>query len=212
MSDREKSEGSIVRFVAGQNLFVEGQSADFVYVLQSGAVRITKLVFREQIVVEELSSGSICGDVAMAEGSRYPVGAVALETVEALAIRPADFGSTLLLDPAIGRLVIRKMAARVAAAHFRLGVMSMRSAEGRVLLQLRWEVDRSGGPTFVGFVPVPHDLPEVLGLEAEQVRQVLTRISEAGIVEFDPTGRFRVLDLAAFERRLAYLELADRFA
>jgi CRP-like cAMP-binding protein len=212
VSDREVSEDGVIRFAAGDRLFVEGEPADFVYVLQSGVVRITKLVFREQMLVEELTGGAICGDVAMAEGSRYPVSAVAVEPVEALAIRPADFGSTLLLDPELGRLVIRKMAARVAAAHFRVGVMSMRSAEGRVLLQLRWELERSGAPEFDGFAAVPHDLPEVLALEAEQVRQVLTRISEAGIVEFDPSGRFRVLDLAAFERRLAYLELADRFA
>ncbi|MFP4474200.1 MAG: TIGR02266 family protein [Desulfatibacillaceae bacterium] len=51
-------------YSAGQIIFEEGSSGDWIYVVESGAVELSKMVNGEKVVVEVLREGEIFGDMA----------------------------------------------------------------------------------------------------------------------------------------------------
>lgn len=200
-----------VEFSAGEVLFEQDQKATHLFVVRSGTIRLMRRVFRESFVAEELGKGAVCGEVALAPRALYPTRAVAVEDTVVMAIPAEQFDAAMQKEPAIASLIARKMAARLTYTHYRLGSFALRSIEGRILLQLRSEAMRAGGLTGAVWVAVPWDLPQALNLEDARARSVTESLVAQGLIEVDGSGRFRVVDLSSLDRRLAYLELHDRF-
>jgi CRP-like cAMP-binding protein len=75
------------RFPAGQVIYLEGEPAQTVCILESGWVKATRISpdGREQALLF-LSSGEVFGDVAVLAGAPYAGTVRALEPVEAWAI------------------------------------------------------------------------------------------------------------------------------
>lgn len=210
-SNSETAATTHAEFEAGDVLFRQGELASTVFVINAGIVQLTRRVFREEIIVEQLHRGNLCGDVAFAENARYPVTATALEPVRAVVVGRDDVERVLLQHPHVVAKMAGRLATRLAHTHFRLSALSLRSTEARIMLQLHHEAVRAhalGGETFA---PLPYDLPEVLACERGPVRETIRGLQRDGYIELDNGGRFRIVDREGYERRLSYLELRDRF-
>jgi hypothetical protein len=79
------------------------------------------------------------------------------------------------------------------------------------MLQLRHEAERNAGTEGDGYNPIPFDLPEALASEKGHIDAALRGLVAANLIELDGGGGFRIPDIAAYDRKLRYLELADRF-
>ncbi len=211
MAKESAGSQNLRHFAAGESLFAEGDEARAVFVLQAGTARLERRVFRESLVVEEVGPGAVVGEVSFADGARHTVSCVAVSAVEAIVIEPGQFGSAVLTDPGLTGLVLRRLAARLAATHFRAGVLALRSIEARVMLQLRWETNEAGEGSPAPWVQVPWDLPDAIAAEAGAVRLALENLVRIGLIEIDGSGRFRIVDRGAYDRRLSWHELNDRF-
>lgn len=202
-------------YAAGELLFEQGKAAHHLFIINSGHVQIRRRVFEEEIVLETLGKGNICGDVAFAAGASYPVSAVALDAVQAVVVHRDNLQTVMLDNAKVVARMASRMAARLTAAHFRVAALSMPDPLARVMLQLRHEMtlavdslgDDADGPVFA---PLPYDLPEVLALEKSTVDACLRSLIRDSLLESDGAGRFRIADPGAYDRRLRYLELASR--
>ena len=197
-------------FGPGDQLFAQDDAAERLFVISAGHVRIERRVFKEEITVETIGPGNLCGEVAAAGGLRYPCTATALTEVKALVIERDQIDATLMTNPDVAGRLVRKLSGRVSYLHFRLANLSLRSVEARVMLQLHFEAVRHGGSQGEAFAPIPFDLPDVLAAERGVIDACLREIVAAGLIEFDGNGRFRITDRKAFDRRLSYHELSDR--
>lgn len=197
-------------YSAGERLFEQGAPAHHVFIINAGRVQIRRRVFEEEVVVETLSKGNICGDIAFANGASYPVSAVALEDVQAVVVHRDNLQTVMLDNAKVVARMAGRMAARLTAAHFRVAAMSLTDPLGRVMLQLRQESERDAHEDGPVFSPIPYDLPDALGLEKRVVDGCLRELVTDSLVEADGAGRFRIVDQAAFDRRLRYIELEGR--
>ena len=181
------------------------------FVINAGSVRLTRRVFEESVLVETLGRGAVCGDIAFADGASYPVTAVAVDDVEAVVVPREAVSTVLLTNPAVVERLLSRMAARLTYAHFRVAAFALRDPLARLMLQLRHEAERAGALDGAAFVPIPYDLPEALATEAAVVDSGLRALAADGLLELDAGGRFRLAAADAFDRKLRYLELRDRF-
>jgi CRP-like cAMP-binding protein len=55
---------SYEKFKDGQTIFTEGANGDWMYIVESGEVEISKKVAGQQIVIETLMPGDIFGEMA----------------------------------------------------------------------------------------------------------------------------------------------------
>ena len=73
-------------FPAGEVLFREGESGEVMFVIQSGAVRISKEVGGEQKVLAVLGPGEFLGEMAILNGKPRTATATVMDTTRCLVI------------------------------------------------------------------------------------------------------------------------------
>lgn len=121
------------RFEAGQVIYLEGEPANFVYLLENGWVKSTRMTpeGREQGLLF-LQPVDIFGDIAVYSGTTYPGTATALESVDVWVL-PAE---TLLLlvkrFPDLALAIIGKLSARILHYIGLVEDLSLRSVEARL--------------------------------------------------------------------------------
>jgi len=101
-------------FDGGQVIYVEGEPAEAIYILETGWVKATRMTpeGREQAMLF-LRPVEIFGDIAVFTGTRYPGTVVALEPVNVWAV-PAQKALDLIPHyPDLAMAVIRHLGDRV---------------------------------------------------------------------------------------------------
>ena len=126
-------------FEAGQVIYVEGEPAESIFLIESGWVKATRMSRqgREQALMF-LHSNEIFGDIAIFTGSPYPGTVTALEAVDAWVISAEDILNLTRRYPDLAMAVTRRMGERVL--HFvelveELGLCSVEARVARTLLR-----------------------------------------------------------------------------
>lgn len=135
---------------AGQVIFLEGEPATTLYVLESGWVKATRMApdGREQ-ALSFVRPTDFFGDIAVFSRTPYPGTVVALEDVEAWAINGATFLDLTARYPQLALACIRRLAGRVL--HF-IGMvedLSLRTVEARLASTLLKNAESREGTLIV---------------------------------------------------------------
>ena len=186
-------------FDAGQVIYVEGEPAESVYILESGWVKATRMTRegREQAMMF-LRPVEIFGDIAVLTGTTYPGTVVALEDVDVWVIPAKTILDLIPLQPAFAMAVIRHLGERVLHYISLVEDLSLRSVEARLantLLQNaelqggQWIVPRREWTTFDEMAVRLGTVRDVLSralktLEAEG----LLKVEKQAIILLDPKG------------------------
>lgn len=137
-------------FEAGQVIYLEGEPANYVYILERGWVKATRMTpeGREQGLLF-LRPVEIFGDIAVFSGTSYPGTTTALEAVDVW-ILPSE---TLLLlvrqYPDLALAIIRKLSERVLHYIGLVEDLSLRSVESRLASTLLRNAELHGGQLVV---------------------------------------------------------------
>lgn len=205
------SEKGVRQCPAGTVLFREGEEGQRMYVIQSGRIRLTKRVHDQDVVVEELGAGEFCGELAMLGGSRRPVSAIVVEEASVIQIPADQFETMIRSNSDIALRMLKRMTQRLTEAQYRVTNLILRTNTARVLHQLRAEAAQHSAE-LQEVAPIPDNLAEALAMEIGDVKKVLAQLVQDELIRIDKQGGFQILDLAAYDRYLRYLELQDRFA
>jgi len=186
-------------FDGGQVIYVEGEPANSVYVLESGWIKAARMTRegREQAMMF-LRPVEVFGDIAVFTGRSYPGTVVALEPVQVWAIPAAAVLDLIPRRPDLAMAVIRHLGERVLHYVNLVEDLSLRSVEARLahtLLQnaeLRegdLVVPRRAWTTFDEMAVRLGTVRDVLSralktLEAEG----LLRVEKSSILLLDPRG------------------------
>ncbi|HUJ01288.1 MAG TPA: FAD-dependent oxidoreductase [Usitatibacter sp.] len=104
------------RFADGESLYGTGKPSPGVYVVLSGAVRITgRDAHGQDVGVSEHTPGSFTGELTALSGRRALVDGVAVGEVEALLLDASHLRSLLIADAALGEKVMRALILRRVA-------------------------------------------------------------------------------------------------
>ncbi len=120
-------------FDGGQVIYVEGEPAEAIYILETGWVKATRMTMegREQAMLF-LRPVEIFGDIAVFTGTTYPGTVVALEPVNVWII-PAQKALDLIPHyPDLAMAVIRHLGDRVLHYVSLVEDLSLRSVEARL--------------------------------------------------------------------------------
>lgn len=199
VQERIAASASPRHFAAGQVIYLEGEPAETLYLLERGWIKATRMSRegREQAMLF-LESGEIFGDIAMFSGTTYPGTVVALEDVDVWAIPAREFLTLTEQYPALAMAVIRHLSDRVLHYIGLVEDLSLRNVEARLANTLLQHaeardgqliVPRRGWTTFDEMAVRLGTVRDVLSralktLEAEG----LLRVEKQAIVLLDPKG------------------------
>ncbi|MCL2326369.1 MAG: Crp/Fnr family transcriptional regulator [Proteobacteria bacterium] len=194
-------------YESGTVLFREGEAGSKLWVINEGKVRLSKRVCEEEIVLETLGPGEFCGELALVMEEVQPVTATVEEPARLLIVDAKQFETMVRSNGELAMRMLRKLAGRLTEAQYRVSALHLRSALGRIMLQLRWELTVEG----VKRAAVPGDLGDFLGLDAAEVKLSLDKLIAKNLIEIDKDNTFSIVDETEFRRYLKFLELSDRY-
>ena len=176
---------------AGQAIFLAGHPAERLYVVASGAVKLTgRTPDANEVLLDVLGPGSFLGTVPALGGETYAEDAWALTAGCVLAFTGGQFDAVLDEHPQVARSALAAVGQRLRTAQGRIERTAAASAPVRIASTLLMLADRLGidqGGRIVIDVPLAReDLASMSGCAAETVSRSLATWSREGIIE---TGR-----------------------
>jgi CRP/FNR family nitrogen fixation transcriptional regulator len=178
-------------FAKGEELFAEGEAADFFYKVVSGTVRVCKLLSdgRRQIEAFQLP-GDIFG---LESGAEHRFTAEAVEDVEVLAFRRSRFASLLHDNPAFGDQLMSSMILSLERAQEHMVLLGRKTAQEKIATFLL-DMSRRLAKTDRVELPMQRtDIADHLGLTIETVSRTLSQMVRDGLIRLAATGRTIVL-------------------
>jgi CRP-like cAMP-binding protein len=106
----------VVRYEAGEPVFVEGDVGATMYIVQSGKVQLFRDVEGEAHVLGELEKGDFFGEMSILEGMPRTSCAKAVEAAELIEINSTTFDKMIKGNIEIAIRMLRKLSIRLRAA------------------------------------------------------------------------------------------------
>ena len=199
-------------FQPGEVLFREGESGDVMFVIQAGAVRITKEVGGEEKNLAVLGPGEFLGEMAILNGKPRTATATVIETTRCLVIEAKTLESMVARNAEIALRLIKKLAKRLDSADTLVEILMHRDPKARVMLALARHADAFGEPTEEGIRirTTPEDIAIEVGVDCSVADEVMARLRRLRRVTEEP-GAVVVADVGRLRDFLEFLEMPQKF-
>jgi CRP/FNR family transcriptional regulator len=110
------------KMIKGQTLFLQGDSADEVFLIKGGRIKLTK-VFENgtELMLDIRKAGDFVGENMFFEEGQYPVSAVCLEDTLTCGFTRSQFEELVLEHPTVGLQVNKTLSESISRLTDRLG-------------------------------------------------------------------------------------------
>jgi CRP/FNR family transcriptional regulator, cyclic AMP receptor protein len=193
--------GRVRHFAKGEAILHEGDDAGGVVAVITGTVKVSLVgVGGREVILKFSGPGELIGELAAVSDRPRTADVTAVDEVEAISVRAADFRRLALEHPRIGQLVFENVAALLAEADRQRIDFATRDVTARIAARLVELAQTSGAPKDGGVritLPLSQDeLAAWSGASREAVARSLHMLRGLGWIE---TGRreIRVLDIEA---------------
>lgn len=199
-------------YEAGEVLFREGESGDVMFVIQSGAVRISKVVGGDDKPLAVLGPGEFLGEMAILNGKPRTATATVTERARMLLIEAKTLEAMVAKNSEIALRLIKKLAKRLDSADTLVEILMHKDPKARVMLALSRHADAFGEPTDDGIRirTTPDEIAREVGVEPEIASEVMTRLRRLRLVTEEERA-IVVADVARLRDFLEFLEMPQRF-
>jgi CRP-like cAMP-binding protein len=120
-------------FAAGERIFARGDPARALYVVVSGAVRLSVLSEEgRELTLLHAGPGAMFGEIGCFDGGDRTTDATALAATQALALQRRDLASEMRRLPDIALAAMTFLGARLRATNDRLEAIALHSVESRL--------------------------------------------------------------------------------
>lgn len=168
------------RLAAGDTVFRQGETADELFVLLEGRVKVTQVTADgQQVVVRLLGPGEMMGCVAAWGGSSYPGTATAQDDSSVIGWPGAVLGRLVERHPAIARNLLGTVGHSLQETQTRLRELATERVERRLAHALLRLVDRQGASLRL----TRQELAELAGTTLFTASRTLSAWEARGIVE-----------------------------
>ncbi len=169
-------------FHSGDLIFSEGNAADSIYVLASGAVELVKYsrAGREVLVREVLPVGAF-GEAAVFSGEAFPATAVAREDSEVFFIRRKDLISFIKSNPEASMKMMSMMSRLLIELNSLIGKILSGTVRGRLASYLLARAKSDGREFSLGVKK--SQLAKLVGTVPETLSRNLAFLEKKGAIE-----------------------------
>ena len=207
MAGRDSYSSLGQEYPPGEVLFHEGDPGDVMFVIQSGAVRISKEVAGTQKVLAVLGTGEFLGEMAILNGKPRTATATVVETTRCLVIGARMLEQMIAKNSEIAIRLVKKLARRLDSADTLVEILLHRDPKARVLLALSRHAEAFGELTEQG-VRVrtsAEELAREVGADVAVAVEMLSRLRRLSIAE-PCEGGVLVADTAKLADFLEFLD------
>lgn len=197
---------------AGTVLFRENEQGSEMFVIQSGAVRITKRIRGAERVVADLGAGEFFGEMAILNNKPRIATATVTEEAQLLVIDPKTFEAMIKANAEIATRMIKKLAKRLDDAEEQIETLLLRDTNSRVVHTII-NAARAEGHKEPEGIRVRLNVMDIMartGIEDDRIEGVLERMERSNLLA--RAGEAVLIpSLAKLEEFLEFLEMREKF-
>ena len=127
----------------GDIIFAEGEPGDEFFVINSGSVKISKIIDNKEVLLGTLKEGDIFGEMALLEGKPRAASAVASEDSTIMAASKSNFDFLIKNQPQLIYRITTLLANRIWSTFKQLEVVSINNHIGRIYAILLVQLEKS---------------------------------------------------------------------
>jgi CRP/FNR family cyclic AMP-dependent transcriptional regulator len=200
-------------FAVGDVLFREGEPGDVMFVVQSGAVRISKQVGGAEKILAVLGPGEFLGEMAILNGKPRTATATAVETVRCLLIDSRTLESMVARNAEIALRLIKKLAKRLDSADTLVSILMHKDPRARFILALSRHADAFGEPVPSGLRirATLDDIATEVGAAPSDAREIVSLLKRVKLL-MEEGGAFVVADVSRLHEFAELLAMPERFS
>ncbi|MCX7632627.1 MAG: cyclic nucleotide-binding domain-containing protein [Turneriella sp.] len=195
-------------FEDGQMIFIEHEPGNELYIIQSGRVKITKIVNDNEVLLAVLGAGDIFGEMALLENKPRSASATAFGSVSTLAINKQNFETMVQAQPQLATRLITLLSERIWLAYRQLANLLITDPVGRMYDMLLTQVQKKKiaiqPKTSHVFDFGSAELLKMLGYPPEKGEEYLITMLNDKNLRLDH-GKFICRDLAELEKQVQFI-------
>ena len=193
----------------GDLIFCENEPGYELYILQSGRVKITKMVDDQEVMLAVLQPGDIFGEMAILDNKPRTATAILAEDATMLAINKANFEGMVKAQPQLATKLITLLSERIWTAYRQLANLMINDPVGRLydtLLTLAEKHHaRIAARSSYNFDIGGKDLLKMVGLDQDKDENLLLEILKSRWMKLDG-GKLICLDLEELEKQVSFFK------
>lgn len=179
-----------IGFNPGDVIFVEYEPGDSFYMLQSGRVKISKVVLEKEKLLDILQPGDVFGEMAIIEDAPRSATAIAVDEVKVLEFKKENFEVIMKTNPAMALKLLKIFAKRIFEQKRRLMILTLEEDESKVLDVLLMLAEQKGiNPNSIEQVELDTNEEQIASwaaIKAEVCKKVLSHYAKLGRIETYP--------------------------
>ncbi len=198
-------------FTAGTVLFREGDNGKEMYVVQSGKVRISKVVRDVEKTLVELGAGEFFGEMSILNDKPRSANATVVDDSKLLVIDPKTFEAMVRGNAEIAIRIIKMLSKRLEEADKQIENLMLKDHNSRVVHFLG-HASKTAKQVPGGFLinMTAADIAAKVGLDLAKVDEVIQKLVRAKLASNDPAGLV-VGDANKLREFLEFLEMKEKF-
>lgn len=195
------------KYSPGEVLFREGEPGDTMFVIQSGAARITKSVGGEDKLLAVLGPGEFLGELAILNSKPRTATATVVEPMRCLLVEAKTLEAMVTKSAEISLRLIKKLASRLDAANSLIEILMHTDPKARIMLALSRHAAAYGEHTEEGIRlrTTTADIASEVGVDEDVASDVIARLRRLRLVS-DEGGELVVADVSRLQDFLEFLE------
>ncbi len=182
------------------------------FVIQSGAIRVTKMIASEERVIAMLGAGEFLGEMAILNNKPRTATATIVETTRCLVIEARTLETMVARNAEIAMRLIKKLAKRLDSADALIEVLMHRDPKARIMLALARHAEAFGERTEEGIRVRMNadDLARDVGVDPAAAADVMARLRRLRLATEIPGGVI-VADVGRLQDFVEFLEMPQKF-
>jgi CRP/FNR family cyclic AMP-dependent transcriptional regulator len=175
-----------VEYAPGDIIFCEWEPGNEFYFIQSGTVRIVKLINNREKNISDLVDGDVFGEMAILEEQPRSATAIALDRVKLLKFHRDNFDALLSGNPALAYKLLVIFSKRIYEAKRRLMILLLEEPQLRVMDVMVMLAEKDPHLDFQNEITLSvtaQDIARWAGLTEEDAQKELTHLSRTDKIE-----------------------------
>lgn len=188
------------RVYAGETpVFVEGEVGEELFIIQSGSVKITRVINNDEVILSLLRPGDIFGEMAILESEPRSASAITFENTTLMVIHQQNFEGMSATQPQIIGRLTQLLAERIWFGYKQIENAAIKDPLGRCYDYLLIQLERNN---FVvqprasyTFSFGPEELAKMASIPENEIRRVTSEISRNPKMSVMNDGKLYVSDV-----------------
>jgi CRP/FNR family cyclic AMP-dependent transcriptional regulator len=190
-------------FPKGSIIFCEYEPGDNFYLIQSGRVKIVKIIGNIEKTLDILNPGEIFGEMAILEEAPRSATTIALDRVQALEFNRANFEILMRGNPQIALKLMKLFIKRIYDQKRRFMILTLDDIEAKVadvfLMLTEKEAPGDRETDSIEFKTTVDDIAHWAGIPPAECKNVINHFSQQRRVELY-TDRIVIKNINDFDR------------